>query len=142
MDTTQHPDMSIKRNTRNLITMQVQCPFELKWLLLEYKRPYRNDLFYKTKVSNLISTDHTCMMSYRTAFKNFEGLQKLDLSTVNTTVEVLKTNPSLSTRVLRPLFKNSLPASTHTSRKHVDNFRRRVDLYHLKNKDAPMVTAE
>ena len=38
--------------------------------------------------------------------------------------------------------KNSLPASTHISGKHVDNFRRRVALYHLKNKDAPMVTAE
>ena len=81
-------------------------------------------------------------MSYRTAFKNFKGLDKLDLSTVNTAVEVLKTNPSLSTRVLRPLLKNSLPASTHISGQHVDNFRRRVALYHLKNKDAPMVTAE
>ena len=109
MDNTQHPDINAKRNTRKPIALQVQCPFELKWSLLEYKRPYRNQLFYKAKVSNLISTEHICMMShmpYRTAFKNFKGLQKLDLSTVNTAVEVLKSNPSLSTRVLRPLLKN------------------------------------
>ena len=144
MNNIQNPDVNIiaETNKQKPLSLQVQCPFELKWSLLEYKRPYRNHLFYKAKVSNLISTDHTCMMSYRTAFKNFEGLQKLDLSTVNTTVEVLKTNPSLSTRVLRPLLKNSLPASTHISGKHVDNFGRRVALYHLKNKDAPMVTDE
>ena len=127
------------------IAVQVQCPFELKWSLLEYNRPRRNQIFYKAKVSNLISTEHTCMMShmsYTHAFKSFKGLDKLDLSTVNTAVEVLKTNPSLSTRVLRPLLKNSLPASIHISGKHVDNFRRRVALYHLRNKDAPMVTAE
>ena len=81
-------------------------------------------------------------ISYRTAFENFKGLHKLDLSTVNIAVEVLKSNRRLSTRVLRPLLKNSLPASTHISWKHVDNFRRRIALYHLKNKDAPMVTAE
>ena len=67
-------------------------------------------------------------------YKNCRGHEKLDLSTVNTAVEVLKTNPCLSTRVLRPLLKNALPATTHISGKYVDNFRRRVSLYHLKTK--------
>ena len=147
MNNIQNPDVNIiaETNKQKPLSLQVQCPFELKWSLLEYKRPYRNQIFYKVKVSNLISTEHTCMMShmsYRTAFKSFKGLQKLDLSTVNTAVEVLKSNPSLSTRVLRPLLKHALPASTHISGQHVDNFRRRVALYHLKNKDTPMVTTE
>ena len=73
--------------------------------------------------------------------QKYRGHEKLDISTVNTAVEVLKTNPCLPTRVLRPLLKNALPATTHISGKHVDHFRRRVAIYHLKNRDAPMVTA-
>ena len=101
IDNSQHPDVNAKRSTQKPMAVQVQCPFELKWTLVEYKRPRRNQIFYKVKVSNLISTEHTCMMShmsYTHTFKNFKGLDKFDLSTVNTAVEVLKTNPSLSTR--------------------------------------------
>ena len=138
------PDVNAKRKFKKSMALQVQCPFQLKWSLIDYKKPYRNELFYKVKVSNLISTEHTCMMShmsYRTAVKNYRGHEKLDLCTVNTAVEVLKTNPCLPTRVLRPLLKNALPATTRISGKHVDNFRRRVAICHLKNRDAPMVTA-
>ena len=70
IDNTQHPDINAKRNAQKPIAVQVQCPFELKWSLLEYNRPRRNQIFYKAKVSNLISTEHTCMMShmlYRTS---------------------------------------------------------------------------
>ena len=56
-------------------------------------------------------------------------------------VKLLKTNPCLPTRVLRPLLENALPATTHISGKHIDHSRNRVAIYHLKNRDAPMVTA-
>ena len=67
------------------------------------------------------------------------GHTKVDPATVNTTVEVLKTNQSLSLWVLRPLFKNTLQSIMHISEQHVHNFRRHVVLYCMRNKDASML---
>ena len=134
-----------KKKIRKSIASQVKCPFEIKWSLLDYKRPYRHDIFYKVKISNIISTHHTCLMSnmsYVVAVKSTKGHTKLDLASVKTAVDVLKANPTLPTAMLRPLVKNALPQSTNLDSKFLNNFKRRVALYHVKNKGACPLTIE
>ena len=41
----------------------INCPFMVKWSLLDHKAPHRNDIFYRVKVSTIECTEHTCMMS-------------------------------------------------------------------------------
>ena len=56
----------------NRVTEQVQCPFEIRWALIDHFKPIRNDIFYKVKITKLVSTQHSCRMSnisYRHAMK-------------------------------------------------------------------------
>ena len=123
----------------------VKCPFHIKWTLLDHKRPYRHDIFYRVKISSIVSTEHTCMMSnlsYRHALRKSTGHNKIDLKNMNTAVSVLKMNPSMPTQMLRPLLKDSLPSHTNIDGKFVDNFRRRVAIYHAKNPNHEILTME
>ena len=134
-----------KRMIRKSIASQVKCPFEIKWSLLEHKKPYRNDIFYKAKISNVKCLHHTCLMSamsYVVAVKSTKGHHKLDLGCVKTDVDVLKINPSLSTAMLRPLLKSCVPLNTNLSSKYVTNFKRRVALYHVKSNVNGPITME
>ena len=127
------------------ISCQTKFPFHIKWSLIDNKKPYRNNIFYKTKISNIISSEHTCLMSqisYRHALKSSNGHKKIDLSACNTAVDILKMDHSMPARMLRPMLKNVLPSHTHISGKYIDNFRRRDMMYHAKNPNALMVTME
>ena len=138
-------DEDVGETKRKSISCQTKCPFHIKWSLIDYKKPYRNNIFYKTKISNIISTEHTCLMSqisYRHALKSSNGHKNIDLSACNTAVDILKMNPSMPARMLRPMLKNVLPSHTHINGKYIDNFRRRVMMYHAKNPNASMVTME
>ena len=57
----------------------VKCPFQLKWSLTNHKKPYRHDIFHRVKISCVVITEHTCMMShisYRHALKGASGHAK------------------------------------------------------------------
>ena len=130
---------------KRTLSYQVKCPFEIKWTLVDHKLPHRNALFYKVKISNIISTDHTCQLSqssYSYAYKAMNGHTKIDLSALNTAVDVLVLNPSLPARLMRPLLKNVLPSTKNINGKFCDNFRRRVMIYHAKHPDAGQISME
>ena len=132
-------------NHRHSTASVVKCPFEIKWSLVDHKKPYRHDIFYRAKISSIVSTQHTCMMShisYKHALKKTSGHSKIDLNHMNTAVSVLKMNPSMPAQMLRPLLKDSLPCNTNIDAKFVDNFRRRVAIYHAKNPNHTMLTME
>ena len=123
----------------------MKCPFELKWSLVNHKKPYRHDIFYKVKITSLPSIQHTCMMShigYILALRSRSGHNKIDLNSMNTAVSVLKTNPSMPAQMLRPLLKNCLPCNTNLDGKFLDNFRRRVALHHAKNPNQTILSME
>ena len=81
-------------------------------------------------------------ISYRHAWKTSKGTNKLDLNACNTAVSMLKMNPSMPARMMRPLLRDVSPSETNINGKYVDNFRRCVMLYHAKNSDSAMVTME
>ena len=67
---------------RNYPAIQIKCPFEIKWSYVDYRKPYQHGLFYKVKISKIVSTEHTCMMSnigYSQALKSYRGHPKIDL---------------------------------------------------------------
>ena len=85
------------KSGRQSTSSLVQCPFQVKWTLVDHKKPYRHEIFYKVKISKIVSTEHTCMMShisYRHALQKAKGHNKIDLSLMNTAVFVLKINAS------------------------------------------------
>ena len=121
----------------------VKCPFEVRRTLVDHKRPHRHDVFYKVKISSIISTEHMCMMShisFRHALKNSTGHKKIDLNNMNTAVSVLKMNPSMSAQMLRPILKDCLPSHTNIDTKCIDNFRRRVATHHAKYPHQPILS--
>ena len=44
------PDVNAKRNSKKSMALQVQCPFQLKWSLIGYKRSYKMN--FSTKKLN------------------------------------------------------------------------------------------
>lgn len=75
---------------------------------MEYKRSHRHKICYEVKILNIISTEYTCIMthtSYHHASKSQTCYTKIDLSTLNTGMEMLKLNPTLSARMIQPLLK-------------------------------------
>ena len=141
------PDNSKNLNdsNRQSTSSLVQCPFQVKWTLVDHKKPYRHEIFYRVKISTIVSTEHTCMMShisFRHALKKSNGHNKIDLNIMNTAVSILKVNPSMPANMLRPLLKDCLPCHTNIDAKFVDNFRRRVALHHAKNPNQPMLSIE
>ena len=134
-----------QRSKRKSTPFLMQCPFELRFRLFEHKSPHRHDVFYKVKISNIVSTKHTCMMShisYRHALSKSTGHTKINLTSMNTAVSVLKMNPSMPAQMLRPLLKNCLPCNVNLDAKFIDNYRRRVAIHHAKNPNQPMITME
>ena len=134
----------VPNNSKSTASL-VQCPFHLKWSLLDRKKPYRHEIFYKVKISSEVNTDHTCLMShlsYRHAMKGSKGHTKIDLNCMNTAVSILKMNPSMPTQMLRPILKDCLLCTTNIDGKFVENFRHRVALYHAKNINQSMVLLE
>ena len=127
------------------IASQTKCPFHLKWSLVDHKMPYRHEIFYRVKISSVVNTQHTCMMShisYRYAVKRSSGHSKLDLTLMNTAISLLKFNPSMPTNMLRPILKDCLPCTTNIDGKYVDNFRRRVAFHHIKNANQGIVSMD
>ena len=132
-------------NSRQSTSSLVRCPFEIRWSLIDHKTPHRHDIFYKVKISRIVSTEHTCLMShisYRHAMKTSNGHNKIDLNNMNTAVSVLKLNPSMPAQMLRPLLKDCLPCHTNIDAKFVDNFRRRVAIHHAKYPNQAFVSLE
>ena len=138
-------DSTCNTSKRQSTSSLVQCPFHVKWTLVDHKSPIRHDIFYKVKVSTLACLDHSCMMShmsYTHALKKTNGHSKIDLDSVNTAVSMLKMYPSMPAKMLRPLLKNVLPCTTCIDSKLIDNFRRRVALHHAKNPSHDVVTMD
>ena len=130
---------------RNSTASLVKCPFELRFTLWKHNSPHRHDIFYKVKISNVMSTKHTCLMShigYKHALKSSSGHNKIDLNSMNTAVSILKMNPSMPAQMLRPLLKDCLPCNTNIDAKHIDNFRRRVALNHARYPNQLMVSMD
>ena len=130
-DTTNLKQSGNRQSTSSL----VQCPFLVRWSPVDRKVPYRHDIFYKVKISTIVSLEHTCLMShmsFRHALKTTSGHKKIDLNQMNTAVTILKMNPSMPAQMLRPLLKASLPSHTNLTAKFVDNFRKRVAIHHAK----------
>ena len=131
--------------TRTSTSSLVKCPFLVRWTLVDHKRPHRHDIFYKVKISSIVSTEHTCMMShisFRHALKKTTGHRKIDLNSMNTAVSVLKMNPTMSAQMLRPILKDCLPSHTNIDCKFIDNFRRRVAIHHAKYPNQPILSME
>ena len=87
-----------KIKKRSSTASLINCPFQVKWSMLNHISPHRHDIFYRVKISTVLSTDHTCMMSlisYKHALRKSSGHSKIELNTINTAVSVLKMNPSM-----------------------------------------------
>ena len=127
-DPTENPteESDVVNTNYQSMASQVKCPFHLKWSLVDHKMPYRHEIFYRVKISSVVDTQHTCMMShisYKYAVKRSSGHSKLDLTIMNTAISLLKFNPSMPTNMLRPILKDCLPCTTNIDGKYVDNFR-------------------
>ena len=89
--------------------------------------------------------EHTCLMSetsYRHALSTRNGHVKVNLDVMTTAVTMLKENPSLPARQLRPLLKSALPTVMVLDSKYLNNFRLRVANYHAKHLNSTVVTME
>ena len=80
--------------------------------------------------------------SFRHGLSSRSGHVKVNLDVMNTTVSMLKENPRLPARLLRPLLKSALPTVTGLDSKYLNNFRIRVANYHAKHCDQRHVTME
>ena len=119
----------VSNSKRQSTASIVNCPFELRWSLINHKKPYRHDIFYKVKISSVPSTQHTCMMShisYRHALRKSSGHNKIELNLMNTAVSIFKMNPIMPAQMLRPILRDSMPCSKVLDGKFIDNFRRRI----------------
>ena len=81
-------------------------------------------------------------ISYRHAVKRSSGHSKLDLTSMNTAISILKLNPSMPTNMLRPILKDCLPCTTNIDAKYVDNFRRQVAIHHIRNANQATVSMD
>ena len=61
---------------------------------------------------------------------------------MNTAVSVFKVNPIMPASMLRLILRECLPCNQNIDSKFMDNFRRRVAMYHAKNPSKPMVSME
>ena len=110
----------------------LNCPFIIRYSPVNQRRKDKKDgIFFKFRVT-MVNAKHTCLMS-NSAFRCAKVTSKsrnIDLDKLKTAVHALKINPYLKSRELRPLLANTLPASTFICSKFLNNFRRRVALFH------------
>ncbi len=117
----------------------------IKWSLVEHKRPHKDDIFYKVRISSISSLEHTCLMSesvYRTALSSRTGHVKINLDVMTTTVQTLKANPSLPARQLRQLLRSALTTVTVLDSRFLNNFKIKVANSHAKQQDSTVITME
>ena len=91
-----------------------------------------------------LTSKHTCLMTnsaYRCAQIKSKK-RNIHLSSLKTAVHSLRINPHLKSKELRPLLKDALPAETFIDSKYIDNFRRRVALYHAQKESGSLLTYE
>ena len=134
-----------KRKVRVNVNEHIQCPFCIKWSLVEHKRPHKDDIFYKVRISSIQSLEHTCLMSessYRTALSSRAGHVKINLDVMTTTVQMLKANPNLPARQLRQLLKSALTTVTVLDSKFLNNFRIKVANFHANHQNSTVITME
>ena len=60
-DSSFHPKK--KRKTRVNVNKRIQCPFCINCALVDHKAPYKDNIFYKVRISSIKSLEHTCLMS-------------------------------------------------------------------------------
>ena len=104
-------------------------------MLDHFTKKQKPDVFYKVKITHL-NAEHTCQLStqfFKTAQKKSSGIPKIDLSGIQTILMVLKSNPSLSARDLRPILTQYIPSEQESDAKFVRNFRLRVAYFLAKN---------
>ena len=66
--------------------------------------------------------------------------RNIDLGQLKTAMTCLKINPHLRSRDLRQILKEALPSETFIDYKYIDNFRRRVALFHAQSPDGCTMT--
>ena len=134
-----------RRTTQAAKHGKVICPFRINYTLVNYKFPKSDEIFYKVRISNIVSLEHKCMMnvsSYRIAYKSSKSHKKIHLQTFNTVIEHLRVNPSLPAKQLRPLLSSALPSHTDINSKFIDNFRSRVYIHIANNPNSNQISYE
>ena len=113
----------------------INCPFVIRYCRVNYKYKTKNSpLTYRVWITSMVAK-HTCLMT-NSAFRVTQKTShrsKNDLNNLKTIVSCLKVNPFMKAMDLRTLLKDSVPKTTCIDHVYLNNFRRRVAIYHAKN---------
>ena len=111
---------------------QIQCPFAVHFTYLARssgdKKGY---IHYRVKISKVFGI-HKCGLSRETmmvAERTITGKMKYDLKHMNMLLGMLKSNPSLDARSIRPILIACVKTHFNVDSKFINNFQMRAALY-------------
>jgi hypothetical protein len=128
------PTLPREHATRKSI---VQCPFKIAYshqgIRASLKKP---GIFYRAKITTVVTT-HTCGMcpvDMRIALSR-TGHLEVNIEGMKDILSLLSQKPRVACQILRPMIESYLPQWKGVSAQYVNNFRRRVVLFLMKNPD-------
>ena len=128
---TLHNDLTKSRKITKSIKERMQCPFVVHFTYLARssgdKKGY---IYYRVKVSKVCGI-HKCVFSretMHTAEVTTIGKMKHDLKHMNLLLGMLKCNPSLDARSIRPILNECVKTHFNVDSKLINNFRMRAAL--------------
>ena len=123
---------SKQRKKEPSMKTQYQCPFVIRYSYLNIKKnDNKPNIMYKVKITEC-NPKHTCQLSkqfYQQALSTSAGHTKIKLSMMNTLLMVIKTDPSTSSKALRPLLAKYLQNDIVLNSVFIRNFRQRCMSY-------------
>jgi hypothetical protein len=116
---------------------KVQCPFKIAYSHIG-RKPYLNQpgILYQAKITTVVTT-HTCGMcpiDMRVALQR-TGHLEVNIDGMKDILSLLAQKPRVPCQILRPMIESYVPQWKGISAKYVNNFRRRVVLFLMKNPD-------
>jgi hypothetical protein len=135
------PDVHVHTpcSQRNYPSKKTGCPFAIRFQYVELCRHQEKKtplIFHRVRISSVV-LDHNCkpsVITHRLARESGGGHVKINLSTFHSILMLLFHNPNMSMAVLRPILSKYLPHwKNGVSSQFACNFRKRVQLYLLKN---------
>ena len=116
---------------------KVQCPFKIAYSHQGKKTNLKKPgIFYRAKITNVVTT-HTCGMcpvDMRIALSR-TGHLEVNIEGMKDILSLLSQKPRVACQILRPMIESYLPQWKGVSAQYVNNFRRRVVLFLMKNPD-------
>lgn len=131
--------------TESSLKKQHKCPFAIKYSLIGYKGKVKlPKSFYKVHIMGY-NLNHTCGLSnifFKVAKNKAESTIRINLSSMNSILMLLKTNPSISTNSLRSFLEEHVTDDTSLNCVFIRIFRLRVAYFHATNPNYIQLTMD